>query len=349
MTNMKICLYPYTEQSGIGTYILELKKVFKDPIIIKPAKLSFLGKIPPLIYFNYYFINKRLEKKVNKVNPDLFFSSDLIPFTDIKCKKIEVAWDYPKSIIECFRLAKKYSPWYLLPYFFLREIEFSLLNKISLKKNDKIIAINKKIENRLKKNRLDVVYIPPGINIKKNKEEKYDKFTIVFIARNHIWTKRKGLRYLLDALLLINKDFELIVIGKVPFYSKFKYRRYRKIKDKIRLTGLLPRKETLNILSKAHLLAAPSLFDEFGFVVLEALSLGIPVIASDNYAFTEILTGKCGVITNITDKKKFSEDLLKLIDKKLLNKMSKEAVKRVKENYSWDVLIPRLKKIIKNI
>ena len=128
---MKICLYPYTEQSGIGTYILELKKVFKDSVAIKPVKTTFFGKIPPIIYLNYYLINKKLEKKIDDINPDLFFTSDLIPFTNIKCKKIEVAWDYPKPIIECFRLAKKYSPWYLLPYFFFREIEFSLLNRIS--------------------------------------------------------------------------------------------------------------------------------------------------------------------------------------------------------------------------
>ena len=82
-------------------------------------------------------------------------------------------------------------------------------------------------------------------------------------------------------------------------------------------------------------------------MVLEALSLGIPVIASDNESFKDMITKECGIITNIKDKNIFADDLLKLFDINLINKMSKNAIKRVKENFSWDVIVPKIEKIIK--
>jgi len=359
---MRIVLYPYTEQAGIGTYAVELANYFSEknevyaigktipcnkkikfirqPETIIPFKLA---RYTPLGWIIFPYNDYKIAKIIDKINPDLVFSSSELYFT--KKKVIGVAWDYPKSVWQSILLAKKYSSGLFFVYRAVREVEGNIMHRILPPKIDIRLGVSRFVVKKFNELGKKSYYIPPGINVLENKEKKNDKLTICFIAKNHIWRKRKGLQYLLDALMLIDKDFELIVIGNIPFYSDFKLRKYKKIKDRIKLMGLLSREETLKILSKSHILAAPSLYDEFGYMVLEALSLGIPVISSDNESFKDMVTEDCGIITNIKDKNIFAKDLVKLFDKKLLNDMSKNAVKRIKKEFSWNVIIPKIEKL----
>ncbi len=359
---MKICVYPYTSQAGIGTYAIELAnylskenevyaigetKPNNDKIkFIKQPKIPFkLARYTPLGWIILPYYDYKISKIVNKINPNMFYSSTKVHF--IKEKVIGVAWDYPKSIWKSILLAKKYASGLFFIYRAIREVEGTIMNRILPPKRDIILSVSRFVQKKLNEQNKKSYYIPPGINIIENRKKKYDKFTICFIAKNHIWRKRKGLKYLLDALMLIQRDFELIIVGNIPFYSNFKFKKYKKIKNKIKITNVLSREKTLEILSKSQILAAPSLYDEFGYMVLEALSLGIPVIASDNESFKDMITKECGIITNIKDKNIFADDLSRLFDINLINKMSKNAIKRVKENFSWDVIIPKIEKIIK--
>lgn len=52
--------------------------------------------------------------------------------------------------------------------------------------------------------------------------------------------------------------------------------------DRVRLTGRMPRPEVLAQMNRASVLIAPFLRDSAGFVVSEALSVGLPVVALDH-------------------------------------------------------------------
>ena len=365
---MKICIYPYVNQAGIGTYAIELadylskeneiyaigKTIPKNEKIkfIRQPKIPFipfkLARYTPLGWIIFPYHDYKIAKMIDKINPELVFSSSELYFT--KKKNIGVAWDYPKSVWQSILLAKRYASGLFFLYRAIREVEGNIMRRILQPRMDIRLGVSKFVTKKLNEQGKKAYYIPPGINLRENRErkKKKDKFTICFIAKNHIWRKRKGLKYLLDALMLVDKDFELIVIGNIPFYSNFKFRKYKKIKKKIKLTNVLSREETLKILSKSHILAAPSLYEEFGYMVLEALSLGIPVICSDNESFKDMVTKDCGIITSIKDKNIFARDLMKLFNRNLLNKMSRNAVKRVKEEFSWDVIIPKIERLIFN-
>src|SRR3989338_8914222 len=90
------------------------------------------------------------------------------------------------------------------------------------------------------------IHIPPGIQIPNITPTKNKTLTLCFIARNHIWIKRKGLRYLLNALMIIKQkypqlDYKLHIIGNIPWYSQFILNKYKPLKDHIQIHGLLPR------------------------------------------------------------------------------------------------------------
>lgn len=364
---MKICLNPYIEGSGVGTYTLELarylsknseheivvigdKKLENPEYNIKvfesPKQRSFFFEIPPFSWLYGPYQDYQISKLVNYINPDIFHTSDHLAFNRVRCPTIGTGWDYPKGLLECVKLALNYEKKSLLLYRIIREIEMSIKDWLAIKKVKKVLCVTNHVKQNIGNKG---IFLPPGINIQKNNEKKFERLTLTFIGRNHIWIKRKGLKYLLDALSLIEKyckiDYDLVLIGKIP--SKFKkvLANYKTIRSHIKLKGLLSRENTLNIIKKSHLLVAPSLYDEFNFGVLEALSCGIPVIASKyNYSFQDMIGhNETGILVNIYDKKQFAKELFNLIQNKTkLNILSKNTVKRVKEKYSWEVLVPKI-------
>lgn len=366
---MKICLNPYIEGSGIGTYTLELarylaKNTNHEIIVIGDKKLedknynikiyqsskkrSFFFEIPPISWIYGPYQDLKISKLVNQINPDIFHNSDHLAYNNIKCPTIAVGWDYPKNLLECIKLASMYEKKILLPYRIIREIEMSIKDWFAHKNAKKILCITNYLKSKIKSKS---IFLPPGINLQKNNENKFEKLTITFIGRNHIWTKRKGLNYLLDALTLIEKyykiDYDLILIGNVPNRFNIILNQYNTIKHHIKIKGLLVREETLQIIKKSHLLAAPSIYDEFNFGVLEALSYGIPVIASKhNHSFKEMVGNDAGMCIDIFNKKEFAKTLLDLMnDDEKIKRLSKNAIQKIKDNYSWEVLAPKILKI----
>lgn len=359
---MKICLNPYVEGSGIGTYILELANYLAEnteheiiaigdtklahhprmKVYQTPKKNSFWTQVPPISWFYFVWEDYKISRLVNKLRPDIFINSDHLVFNKVKCPTYAVGWDYPKGLIGCIKLAARYEEWWKLPYRVIREMEMSLKDSCAFSHAKLILGVTNHVTRKLQKKGYPAQYYPPGIKILPNHEKKFKKFTITFVARNHIWTKRKGLKYLLEALKILEKEkleYDLNIIGNIPNDSCKRFKKYNSIKRHIILKGLLSRNETLKIIKKSHLLAAPSLYEEFGFSILEAASYGIPVIGSkSNRSSNEILGTHSGLIINIFNVKEFSRIIYKLIvTPKLLNNLRKKLTSQIKNNFSFEL------------
>ncbi|MFA5142283.1 MAG: glycosyltransferase family 4 protein [Candidatus Woesearchaeota archaeon] len=290
---------------------------------------------------------------MNKIKPEIFINSDHLVFNKVKCPTYAVGWDYPKGIFACIRLATRYEEWWKLPYRIFREIEMSIKDYLAFSQVKSILGVTDYVTNKLQKKGYPAILCSPGIKIKSNDEKKCNKFTIVFVGRNHIWTKRKGLIYLLDALKILeneNPEYDLIILGNIPKESRKRFERYNSIKRHIILKGVLPRKDFINIIKRSHILAAPSLYEEFGFSIIEAMSQGLPVIVSrDNPSFKEMVSKNAGIELNIHNPKDFSERISGLMNnKKLYTEIKNSAIIRIKERYSWNQIIPLLEKFQKS-
>ncbi len=110
--------------------------------------------------------------------------------------------------------------------------------------------------------------------------------------------ERKGLRYLLEALSILNsrgvRDIELDVLGEgADLKTHLEYTRVQGFTDRVRFHGR--QSDPFPFYASADLLVVPSLFDSYPDTVLEALHVGLPVIAAktggipDQLCFDELL------------------------------------------------------------
>lgn len=107
-----------------------------------------------------------------------------------------------------------------------------------------------------------------------------DRVRIILIARL-VWEKN-----IASVIAAIGKDeglssrVELIIVGDGPERDAIARACANAPSLSVRLVGALPRSEVGALLSTAEALLIPSVQEQWGIVVLEALAMGIPVIAT---------------------------------------------------------------------
>ena len=103
----------------------------------------------------------------------------------------------------------------------------------------------------------------------------------------------KGLFGLLDALASLaaaGAQFELVIVGDGPLLASIRTRVSElELGTRIRLTGGLPEAATLAEIARADILVLPSLMEGLPVVLIEALALGRPVIASRVAGIPELI------------------------------------------------------------
>lgn len=121
--------------------------------------------------------------------------------------------------------------------------------------------------------------------------------------------ERKGHRLMIDAMTDLPDDVFLSIIGEGELAASLaEFAARRKVAGRVRFSGY--RDDVASILSEADLLVLPTALDAAPYVVLEALSSGLPVVASGIYGLPElIMDGRTGILTAPGDR----EDLLKAV------------------------------------
>ena len=93
-------------------------------------------------------------------------------------------------------------------------------------------------------------------------------------------------------------------------------------------------------------LAVPSDFENFGNVITEALVRGIPVIASKGTPWIDLINYNCGWWID-NDQNSLNNTIYEavLLDKNILNQMSSNGKKLIKEKYSLEIIGKQLKEL----
>ena len=189
----------------------------------------------------------------------------------------------------------------------------------------KIIAINETIKKDLMKLCVkDEQICRIGNGVEKNKKiDPISNKNIVYCGRLE---EIKGIDLLLEAWGKIENNFdndvylEILGDGKLGDYLKNKYRHLRKVK----WIGTVYNSQ--KYIKKARILILPSRYEGVSNTLLEALSIGLPVIATKVGGNIEIINdNKNGVLTNI-DVNEIKEAIVRLYyDEDLLSKLSNGA------------------------
>jgi alpha-maltose-1-phosphate synthase len=156
--------------------------------------------------------------------------------------------------------------------------------------------------------------------------------------------QRKGVKYLLEAFeLMRGRDVELTLAGPLPADT----RPLDAYRSSVRLTGRLDQAEIVREMHRAHVLVLPSVFEGFGLVLAEAMSTGMPVIASTHSAGPDLIREGCdGFVLEPDDVEGLAQRLETLrADRRRAVEMGVSAAERARE-FSWDVHTERVRDIL---
>jgi len=141
-------------------------------------------------------------------------------------------------------------------------------------------------------NKIDVVY--PAIKIHRTKPIIRKKGTINILFIGGAFEAKGGREVLAAFKKIARKDVKLTIVGN------FKEEYLKSIKGlNIEAYKSLPRSKILNeIYPKSDIFVMPSFMDTVGYVYLEAMSFGIPIIYSNHFSAPE-LVGDAGIKVNL--------------------------------------------------
>jgi len=170
-----------------------------------------------------------------------------------------------------------------------------------------------------------------------------DEVLLLFVGSGF---KRKGLKYIIDALPLIDTDkkIKLLVAGRGKVREYQKLAKENGITDKIIFAGVY--KNIQEIYAAGDIFVFPSEYDAFGTACLEAMASGLPVVVSKTSGVSEIIThGKDGFVVNHPiDAKEMVEYIELLMEKEKREEMG-SAARQKSEMYSFEANIEKTLRI----
>jgi glycosyltransferase involved in cell wall biosynthesis len=310
-----------------------------------------------LLQNNYFLNDQRLAKstlkyiKNNEINLFLSSYTAFEAFNFIKTNNLKnkcylfQLHPHPISLKEIFKNESNFNDKY--GHYINRELEMNQDKEINIrldsesKLSDNCVVASSFTKRTLIENGIDekkITIIPYGVNHNKFKtKSNYNTFNgklnIIFVGQ---FIQRKGLYYLFEAIRKINsKNIKLTIAGRGPIDELLIDDYKDKINLKIKLN--LTQDELTKELQNNDVFIFPSIAEGFGHVILEAMSIGLPVICTSNTAGPDLFkTGNEGFITPIRDIDALINKIIWCIDNKnSLAEMGHQS-KETSKMFTWE-------------
>jgi glycosyltransferase involved in cell wall biosynthesis len=166
----------------------------------------------------------------------------------------------------------------------------------------------------------------------KSGDRKKRPFRLLFVGN---LSKRKGADLLEPIMQRLGNGFEL------RFTAGMRKKKRSSLLDNMTPLGRLSEKELIDEYQKCDALLFPSRFEGFGYVALEAMSCGKPVVATDSSSIPEVVeNGVSGLLCPTDDIEAFVNACSQLEENnELCVKMGEEGRKRAKDVFAEDVIV----------
>jgi len=173
------------------------------------------------------------------------------------------------------------------------------------------------------KDKIEIIYPPVGL--KNFKKIKTGKTVLLYASRRFYF---KGGLYALEVMDRItrkDKKIEGWIVSDVP---KEVYEKYKK-NSQIKFLGTLPQKELFErVYPSSDIFLYPSFTDTFGYVILEAMSFGLPVVSVGGQSREEIISqGKTGAVIKNPFENELNLKYLKLLEENVVGGLVREVQK----------------------
>jgi glycosyltransferase involved in cell wall biosynthesis len=224
------------------------------------------------------------------------------------------------------------------------------------KRSNVLITTSKKLSHSIQKltnSKFEPLTIYNGLKIVKKKPKRYPNSAKKIIVTAGRIVEQKDYYTLINAykrLIQSKPKLEFWIIGDGPEINKLKeYCRKLRITHRVIFFGW--KQNVRFYLNKANLFVFSSKREGFGWVLLEAMSIGLPVLSTDTpYGPSEILeNGKYGILTPIGDVKQLVRSIKKvLFNRNIYNYYAKKSVQRI-QKFSVNRMIKSYIKVIEQL
>jgi glycosyltransferase involved in cell wall biosynthesis len=142
--------------------------------------------------------------------------------------------------------------------------------------------------------------------------------------------QQKGFNILIDALSDLADNIKLVLIGDGEEKQSLKHQiKKLNLENRVSLVGY--DRNPYKYIARSDLFVMPSLWEGFGLMLIEAMALGVPVIASDCPSGPRMILGdnQYGILTVPGNPQKLAQEIRTLIfNQELKEKLSFEALSR---------------------
>ena len=173
-------------------------------------------------------------------------------------------------------------------------------------------------------------------------EAEYCKNKTIRIVSTSRFIALKNVICIVQALNLVPKEYdvECIMVGKGPELEKVK-QLAETCPHKITFLKHMPRQEVLNQLKQGDIFITPSLKDACNLTLLEAMTVGLPIICLNWSGMAISTDDNCAIRLPVTNPEQMPKDMasaiIQLIESpKLRKRMGRAARERIRTVFNWD-------------
>lgn len=199
-----------------------------------------------------------------------------------------------------------------------------------------------------------ITIVPNGIDLQKyhssqNNSSRPGK-TILYIGRLE---RRKGVKYLLRAFALLNKEHEnlqLVIAGDGPDRQKLELLAKELKLSNVNFRGFVSEAEKLSLFAEADAFCSPALYGEsFGIVLLEAMAMGTVISAGDNPGYASVMKD-AGVMSliNPKDTAAFARQLHTLLYFEKIRQVWREWAEQYVQQFDYPKIVDQYEALYKN-
>lgn len=297
--------------------------------------------IKKILPFKRFWTLIKLSLEMRKNPPDvLFIPSHVLPL---------IRPDY--SVITIHDVAFKYLK---KSYSSHQYLYLDWSTKYAVKKAGKIIVPSQATKEDLIKlyncppDKIEVVYhgykLPKKIDINDVPESLKlfgfgkDQFPYIFFVGR--LESKKNLGNLIEAFKIFTEtkpEFRLVLAGKrgIGFEEIFKKVKKLNLEEKVIMPGYIEEIEKTYLYENCSLFAFPSLYEGFGFPILEAFSFNKPVLTSHVSCLPEV-AGEAACYVDPFDPEDIARGLEKIISDKDYSKKLIDGGKERLNHFSWE-------------
>ncbi len=172
-------------------------------------------------------------------------------------------------------------------------------------------------------------------------------FTLLNVGR---MTNQKNQKLLIKALSIVDRDFQLNIVGAGVLKSDLE-----RLASELGIADKVNFIEAQSDISKwyleAHLFILSSIYEGLPLSVIEAMSVGVPVISTNVSGVSEaVVDGKTGFLVPRNDYSSLAEKITMVIDDRaLLLKLSQNSIARYQEKFTLDIMCTKTSEVYERL